>query len=147
MTTTEPAKTNTTPKAVTWSERYSVGVASIDTEHQKLIGMVNDLHAAMMQGKGKEVLGKIFDGLAAYTVSHFTREESLMRVHSYPGLERHKAEHDKLIAKVKELQAGYKSGQAAISMDVMAFLQHWLVDHIVGVDKAYSAHLKVAGVK
>jgi hypothetical protein len=32
-------------------------------------------------------------------------------------------------------------------MEVMRFLQHWLVDHIVGVDKQYSAHLRAAGVK
>jgi hemerythrin len=32
-------------------------------------------------------------------------------------------------------------------MEVMRFLQHWLVDHICGVDKKYTEHLHAAGLK
>ena len=29
----------------------------------------------------------------------------------------------------------------------MTFLKDWLVNHIVGVDKKYTVHMKTAGVK
>jgi hemerythrin-like metal-binding protein len=134
-------------KLVTWSAHYSVGIARIDTEHQKLIGLVNDLYTAMIEGRGKDVMGPTLDGMAAYTVVHFAHEERLMRIHMYPGLEAHKAEHEKLTQRVKQLQEEFRTGKAVVSMEVMRFLQHWLVDHIVGVDKNYTEHLQSAGLK
>jgi len=134
-------------KLVTWSAQYSVGIARIDAEHQKLIGLVNGLYSAMLEGRGKDVLGQVLDGMAAYAMSHFVNEERLMRIHSFPGFEAHKAEHEKMAKRVKQLQEDFRSGKVVISMEVMRFLQHWLTDHIVGVDKQYSAHLQAAGVK
>ena len=72
--------TSTVMNAVSWSSQYSVGIATIDSEHQKLIALINDLHAAMKEG-GEAAMGKILDGLAAYTVSHFANEEKLMHLH------------------------------------------------------------------
>ena len=80
-------------------------------------------------------------------MAHFANEERLMRLHSYPGFEAHKAEHERLSAQVKRLQGEARNGKSVVTMEVMRFLQHWLVDHIVGVDKQYSAHLRAAGVK
>jgi hemerythrin len=139
--------TDASTKLVTWSDRYSVGIARIDAEHQKLIGLVNDLYSAMLEGRGKTVIDKVLYGLAEYTQSHFVNEERLMRLHAYPGYEAHKMEHEKLTAQVKHLQDETRSGKSVISMEVMRFLQHWLTDHIVGVDKQYSAHLRAGGVK
>jgi hemerythrin-like metal-binding protein len=143
----ETIKSGLAPKAVTWSAQYSVGIASIDSEHQKLIGMLNDLHAAMTQGQGRAVMGKVLDGLSAYTVSHFANEENLMRLHSYSEYSVHRAEHDKLTKQVRNLQEDFRAGNATISLDVLAFLKNWLINHIVGVDKKYSALLKAGGVK
>jgi len=92
-------------------------------------------------------MGGILDGLATYTVSHFAHEERLMQLYSYPDFVKHKSEHDKLIAQVKSLQEDFRSGKATISLDVMEFLRRWLIDHICGVDKQYTAHLKAAGVR
>jgi hemerythrin-like metal-binding protein len=101
----------------------------------------------MLEGRGKAVVGRTLDGLADYTKSHFVNEERLMRIHAYPAFEPHKAEHDKLIGQVKHLQEEHRAGKTVICMEVMRFLQHWLVDHIAGVDKKYTAHLQAAGVK
>jgi hemerythrin-like metal-binding protein len=139
-------KTKPVP-AVTWRDQYSVGIPSIDAEHKKLIGLINDLHAAMLDGHGKEVMGKILDGLAAYTIAHFSREERLMQSHRFSGFERHKAEHDKLVKRVQDLQQTYRAGTASISVEVMTFLQNWLIGHIVGMDKQYTATMQAAGVK
>jgi len=139
--------TSSANKLVTWSAQYSVGIARIDAEHQKLIDLVNDLYLAMLEGRGKDVVGKVLGSVAAYTVTHFGNEERLMRITSFPGFEAHKTEHENLVKRVKQLQDEFRSGKAVISMEVMRFLQHWLTDHIVGVDKQYSAHLQAAGIK
>lgn len=132
---------------VTWNSKYSVGIAQIDAQHQKLIGLVNDLNAAMLQGRADEIMGEIFDDLISYTATHFAHEEDLMRRYSYSDLAEHKAEHDRLVKKVRLLQEEFHSGSMVISLDLMAFLRNWVVSHICGMDKKYSPHLQAAGMK
>src|SRR5208283_4095073 len=96
-------RTPAPPKLIAWSGRYSVGISRIDTQHQRLVDLINELHAAMLAGEGDSALAKILDGLAGYAVSHFATEETLMKKFGYPGYEQHKAEHDKLAAQVKLL--------------------------------------------
>lgn len=139
--------TATTPPAVTWGNQYSVGIRQMDAEHQRLIGLVNDLNAAMVQGRAREIMSRIFDDLISYTTTHFAHEEGIMRLYSYPDFVQHKAEHDRLIKKVKLLQEDFHAGNAVISLDVMAFLRDWLLGHICGVDTKYTSHLQAAGMK
>lgn len=131
-----------------WSPKLSVGINQFDGEHQKLVGMVNDLFDAVGAGKGKERLGTILDGLISYTQSHFLAEEKLMKLHAYPNFTAHKAEHDALTKQVLEVQAKFRAGAtAALSVEVMNFLKNWLIKHIMGTDKGYGPHLNGKGVK
>ncbi len=50
---------------IQWDGSFSVKVAEIDQQHQKLVSMINDLNDAMKQGKGKDVLGKIVNELVS----------------------------------------------------------------------------------
>ena len=130
-----------------WGPKLSVGIREFDGEHQKLVGMVNDLFDAMNTGKGKDRLGPILDGLVSYTVSHFQHEERLMKSHGFPGFAAHKDEHDKLTHQVADIQSKFKGGAtAALSVEVMNFLKNWLIKHILGTDKAYTAFLNGKGV-
>ncbi len=133
---------------MTWNNALSVNVAEIDQEHQKLVTMVNQLYDGILGGAGKDTLGKILDGLVAYTQSHFTHEEKLFDQTKYPDAAAHRKEHQDLTAQVLAVQEKYKSGATtALSMEVMNFLKNWLVNHIQGSDKRYSAHLNASGIK
>src|SRR5690348_16714561 len=112
---------------ITWSDRYSVGVEKIDAEHQKLIALVNELYAAILAGNPADTTSKVLNGLVSYTLSHFASEELMMKRCNYPGYPQHKAEHEKLVTQVKQLQQDLKAGKAAISQEVMSFLQTWLI--------------------
>lgn len=130
-----------------WEDRFSVGIAEIDMQHQKLVEMLNELYGAMKEGKGNDAVGKILDGMIQYTVSHFATEERYMKLHSYPDFAAHKREHDSLTQQVLDLQNQFKSGQVALSMKVGTFLKGWLVNHISGTDMGYSPFLRAKGVK
>lgn len=131
-----------------WNDKLSVGIAPIDRQHQKLVGMLNTLYDGVQAGHGKDVLGKVLDGLIAYTVDHFSFEEKLFAQTGYPASAAHIKEHEDLKRQVLEVQAKYKSGAAAtLSLEVMNFLKNWLVKHIQGSDKRYGPHLVAAGVK
>ena len=132
---------------LSWKENYSVKVAKIDKEHQKLVGLINELHSAMMERKGKEVLGKIIDELAKYTITHFATEEKYFDKFNYPDTAAHKKEHNDFVAKVSDFQKGFDRGQIMLSMDVMNFLKDWLVNHIQGTDQKYSEYFNKHGLK
>ena len=86
------------------------------------------------------------DAVVDYTKYHFQREEELMAKHDYPLLEAHKAEHERMIAKVGGYISSYeKTGHKALE-DLGDFLKDWLVNHINGTDKAYGPFLNERGV-
>ena len=130
-----------------WKDAYSVKIKEVDDQHKKLIDMINELNDAMAQGKAKDALGTILDKLVSYAASHFVLEERLMQTHGYEGYQEHKDKHEKMTAKILDLQRQFKSGQAAMTIEVMNFLKNWLDKHIVGTDMKYSAFLNSKGVK
>jgi hemerythrin len=131
-----------------WNDRLSVGIPSIDIEHRRLVGMLNELFDSAQNGKGKETLGKILDGLVTYTATHFANEERYFAQHAYPDSKAHKAEHDALAKSVIDVQKRYRAGaSAALSMEVLNFLKNWLSKHIQGSDKKYAPYLTARGVR
>lgn len=130
-----------------WEDRFSVGIAEIDMQHQKLVQMLNELYDAMKAGKGNDVLGKVLNGMIQYTASHFATEERYMKLHGYPDFAAHKREHDSLTQQVLELQEQFNAGQPVLSMKVGTFLKGWLINHISGTDMGYSPFLRAKGLK
>ncbi len=136
------ATTTCTNVIFPWHEKYSVGIPEIDTQHKGLIRLINDLHAAMATGQGKQAVGKIVDDLVRYTEVHFRSEEELLRQKKYSKFAVHQAEHKRLTAQVIGLREKYHGGTLALTLEVMQFLKNWLADHIMGHDHQYAAELK-----
>jgi len=132
---------------LTWSSKYSVGVQAMDTQHTQLFDMVNDLHAAMMQGKAQTVTGPLLRKLADYTQRHFSAEETLMASKKYPDLAKHRALHVALIEQVSEFAARFEKGENTLSLHLMNFLRDWLTTHIQKEDQKYGTYLNQQGVK
>jgi len=130
-----------------WNDNLSVDIAEIDQQHQKLIAYINDLNAAMLEGKGKEVLGTILDGLTNYTVSHFSVEEKYFDQFQYNGTAAHKLEHQNFVQKVSEFKQGFDEDRLMLSMEIMAFLKDWITNHIMGSDKKYTQCFKDNGLQ
>jgi hemerythrin len=129
-----------------WKPEYSVKIAAIDTQHKKLVDMINTLYDAMKAGKSKEVIDPLLNALVDYTKTHFTDEEKLMQVNGYPGLVAHLGEHTRLMKQVLEYQQQWRAGKL-IAIDLSQFLKDWLTNHIAGVDMKYSPYLVSKGVK
>ncbi|QDZ30076.1 bacteriohemerythrin [Noviherbaspirillum sp. UKPF54] len=127
-----------------WTDELQVGNSFIDSDHQKLISLLNQLHEAMAQGQGKNILGKILDELIRYTREHFKREEDHMQKIRYADFAAHKQEHDKLIKEVVDLQAKFNAGNGMLSVQVSGFLRNWLINHIMKTDKLLASALKQA---
>jgi len=125
-----------------WKPQYSVQIGSIDGQHQNLFRIAGELYAAMSAGQGKAALARILDRLVQYTAVHFAHEERLMRLHDYPGLAAHQAEHEALTKQVLTFQADFQAGRATMTVQLLHFLRDWLEKHIAGSDQKYAPHLR-----
>jgi hemerythrin-like metal-binding protein len=124
-----------------WNDAYSVGVATMDEQHKRFFVMINDLHQAMKQARGADVLGGILNELARYTEYHFSAEEAAMEASRYPDLARHKEFHNQFIAKVADFQRRFNAGDRSIIVDAMNAVKDWLIHHIQNVDKTYGPYM------
>jgi hemerythrin len=130
-----------------WSTSLSVHVAEIDAQHQRLVEMINDLNEAMKEGRGREIIGRIVDGLISYTATHFATEEEYFSRFGYPGSAAHALEHRAFVNRVAEFRQGFEEGRLGLSVSVMNFLGTWLREHILGSDKEYVPFLNAKGLR
>lgn len=132
---------------IIWNENLSVDISVIDRQHQQLVDMINDLHNAMLQGKGQHILGKILNGLNDYTAEHFATEEKLFAQFNYPETADHIREHAHFINKLNEFKAIHTKGSEGTSIELIDFLSNWLATHILEVDRRYAPFLRDNGVE
>ena len=82
---------------IKWSEKYSVNNFLLDSQHKKLIAIINELHTAMKVARVNEIMQTIFDELIWYTKEHFRTEEQIMLKFNYPGFNEHKEDSFRLM--------------------------------------------------
>ncbi len=128
-----------------WSSSYSVGINTIDSQHQELVNILNRLFIAVSKREGDKAIAGILDGLMGYTKEHFTLEERLMQQAKYKDLEAHKLEHKKLIEQLDQLCKKHLLEEKPIYFEMLSFLKTWLKDHIQGVDMKYATALQESG--
>jgi hemerythrin-like metal-binding protein len=132
---------------IEWKPEYSVGIASIDMQHRRLINLINRLQTAVDYSTGEVFEHEALDELVDYTRTHFKYEEDLMEEHGYPGFEGHREEHLRMIARVEQVLEDYKRDQDEAMQKATDFLKDWLINHINGTDKQYSQFLQDKGVE
>ena len=119
-----------------WSDQLATGLADVDSQHQRLIGIINALGSLRAHGASVEELGAVMDDLRNYTLYHFQAEADLME--SWPVNPANKAAHLKAhrnfieyIVKAAELIA---ANPIEVVDHLLAFLVKWLMHHITGMD-------------
>ena len=130
-----------------WSESYSVGIEKIDRQHRKIVSFLNELYEAMHQGKGKDALGWVLSDLVLYTKTHFSTEEELMAEYGFKEYQQHKKIHEKMTAKVLELNRQYREGVIHSPIQITNFLKSWLSKHIQETDKKFGPFLTSKGLQ
>lgn len=133
---------------IVWNDRLSVGVTTLDKQHQELIAILNELYCALQNGAAHQTLSRTLERFTEYTQFHFSHEESLFIQSAYPDAERHRMEHVNAVEWVEEIRRKYDEGvSAGLSLEVVDFLKDWLFDHILGSDQKYTQYLHEAGIE
>ena len=132
---------------IRWTHKYSVGVEIVDDQHKGMVAMLNELHAAMLKGKGQSVADPLMKKLLEYTGDHFATEERLMLDSGYAGLAHHRAIHADLTSKVLEYVGRRRANDPTMYPPLLRFLRDWLTTHIQGEDKAFGPWLNTHGIR
>jgi len=122
---------------IDWDEaRMATGVQSIDEQHQELIRLINELHAACVAGTVTKNLMQQLAFLGEYAHSHFANEENIMAEHQCPVAGRNKLAHTKFLHDYQQLMADAKSGGASsrLALKLKQILADWLAGHICKID-------------
>jgi hemerythrin-like metal-binding protein len=128
-------------KDIVWSRVMSIGVDEVDEDHRRLVDLFNLLNHAVGEGEPLDYLAAILEELINCTVWHFSHEERLMLKHRYPETGEHKAEHRALIESARALQEKILQAGTRIEDEDLAFLEHWLAEHILTSDMRLGAQL------
>lgn len=117
-------------------------IPEIDSQHETLIRLINELHESMLQKVDRAALGELLAQLLAHTQSHFSYEEQLMAQHGYPAYEVHKSQHARLVRHLLDLIERFQNGELLMSFAVVIELKGWATIHIEKSDKLLGAFLK-----
>jgi hemerythrin len=131
---------------VGWSPDLALGSSRIDGQHKHLFELVDALRAAMMEGRGRAVVGDVVAKLETYTKTHFALEEELLSAASYPHLAEHLRQHQAFTAKVAALRSAVEGGSPTASIDTLTYLSGWLAEHVRTSDRRYAPFLARAGL-
>ncbi len=118
-----------------WADDLAIDHGPIDADHRHLVDLVNELHTATSEGRGREVVNKVLNELIGYTAAHLQREEARMASVHFPNLERHKIGHQHFVESLNDLRQKYEAGSITVAAQLSTVLRDWLSLHIRRSDK------------
>ena len=131
-----------------FSDKFVDGVVAIDSQHARLIEIINHLYAISLKRKPITELDTVFDDLTAYTTEHFAYEEKLMAETGYPKAAEHRRHHDAVKKQIADYRASVTStNKTIIAAELLHFLKVRLVQHMTTDDKDACRHFNENGIK
>lgn len=126
----------------TWTPKYSVGIKSIDEQHQHFFSVANLLvETALNDAAANEEVIALIGSLGDYAFYHLKTEEDYFDKFKYPEAAEHINEHDKYREQVKsylDLIRDEKADIKKIGKEAAIFSGNWLYHHILLVDTKYT---------
>lgn len=129
-----------------FSDRFSVLVKDMDQDHQRIFDYINQIHRLIKERGGHDKQLSLFREMAAFTRAHFEREETLMQQNAYPGYLEQQAAHQQLLQTVAEYIETLESGRRVNLVAALKFLNDWLKQHILVMDRQYGDYFKRKGI-
>lgn len=122
-----------------FKEEFRTGIDSIDEEHKKLFEIADRAYTTLMDEfipDKYDYIVEILRELSEYATFHFRHEEEYMMSIHYKKLISHKAEHQDFFDKIASYDfSEIDENQKGVILEVLDFLNDWLVHHIMENDK------------
>lgn len=125
---------------IEWSDSYDTGIAEIDRDHRRLLGLINELDGILSEGGDLSRVGGLIDALVDYADIHFHKEEQLLERLGYDAAEAHARIHAQFGHFLGEMVGGCMLDPSPDSARRLSdYLRAWMLDHILVEDMKFAA--------
>ncbi|MFQ5547055.1 MAG: bacteriohemerythrin [Woeseia sp.] len=111
-----------------WKPEFSVGDASMDFEHRKMISMINDIYVEMREHKDPDSIERFLGDIHAAINAHFALEERIMTDTGYEEFEAHKSDHEELLDQIRNMMDEFhddpESGYRLLGQKLVDWFEH-----------------------
>lgn len=118
-----------------WDNVLATGHAILDTDHEHLVDLFNQLAASVKERKGKIACTDLLETIIQHAKLHFAFEEQMMAEEHYPRTDQHAAEHCRLIKQAIRYKAKFEADAPQSHISLIHFPEDWLTFHIFTADK------------
>jgi hemerythrin len=133
-----------------WTEKYSVGVKTIDEQHKRFFEIANSIVDLEEKDASREELLAALGQLGDYALYHLNTEEKYFDELHYADAERHVAIHNQYREKIKdyfEKARNEKTDIKELAKEIASYSNDWLSYHILIMDKQYTKFFIEHGLK
>ena len=132
---------------VLWEASFDTGIADVDSDHRRLVSLINELDEILSHTGDLGRIGGVIDALVDYTDYHFHREERLLEQVGYADAKVHAEIHAQFGHFLGEMiGACMLSPSLEMARELHTYLCSWLVDHILAEDMKYVPAILEKGV-
>lgn len=132
---------------VKWRESYATGISSMDTQHKKVIELINLLYNMIVEKEPSESINKVLSEMNQYAELHLREEEELLKNNEFPEFSQHRQSHSGYRKKTLIFIDEAKNGNQAMMKEMYSYLRKWWLDHILTEDMKYGEFLRSKGIK
>jgi len=124
-----------------WKPSFTLGVASVDTEHRGMINTINSVYATLEDEHSELEVNRVLGEIHAQISAHFALEERLMRAAGYAEYAQHKDSHEQLLDQIRDLMDSFSADPVAGRILLQESLSNWFGLHFATFDARLHSHL------
>ena len=123
------------PSVISWRPEFATGIASIDHEHEEMIGLINQSLELLETDRDSDEIADFLGEAYARISAHFALEEQLMRKHKYDAYGEHKEDHERLLDELRDLMDAHDADTYRDERDEISVrLENWFSHHFKTMD-------------
>ncbi|MFA6604208.1 MAG: bacteriohemerythrin [Patescibacteria group bacterium] len=132
---------------ISWTTQYSVNIKEIDSQHNAIVAVINELAEFIDKGGEREVIGTIIRKLISIAGFHFATEEKYFVLFKYEEAEVHIKLHRAMTARLEDFRRDFFENGKDVTAELSNFTMVWLADHVLNQDKKYVKCFSEHGLK
>ena len=131
---------------IVWNDAFSVGVGEMDSQHRKLISMINRLVREQKNLTDPKTIAELLTEMTDYAGEHFRAEEYLMSEYGYDLIDKQVEQHQQFIETIQGFYSATDIGANILSKALLQYLTKWLTRHILEEDMKYKPFFQTKGI-
>ena len=119
---------------IEWRQEFSIGIASVDQEHESLIAQINQLYEQLGLPLDTSSIEAMLDDLEAEISAHFALEELLMQEADFAEYADHKQDHERLLDQIHDMKFHFAEDSETGRELLANSLSDWFSNHFRSFD-------------